>query len=338
MPDGRIAVANGGSREIRFYDSEGRFLSSSGRTGGGPGEFRQLNAVFRFHTDSLLAYDSGRPMKGADENIGPERFLILSRDGSYIRSFTLPRLKEGTWAFPAGVFADGSVFIVTTPSYDSPRKTGLTREPLHFFRVGADGQVQDSLGSVAGPDTWVQTFRGASFSAVVVGSIPFSRSPETAVGPDLFYSGEGERFQIAAYTTQGRLERLIRWTRQNRPVTPEDIENWRRGQLAGPQDDNMRRRFEAEFAELPLPIPSQMPAHGSLRLDAEGNLWVQEYRAPGEFHTRWIVFDNVGRLLGVVEGPDRFFAHEIGADYILGTRTDELDVEHVERYRLLKSR
>ncbi len=42
LSDDRIVVANAGSSELLFFDGSGRFLSKSGRRGGGPGEFQML--------------------------------------------------------------------------------------------------------------------------------------------------------------------------------------------------------------------------------------------------------------------------------------------------------
>ena len=39
LADGRIVVANGGSDELRFFDSTGSHLASRGGQGEGPGEF-----------------------------------------------------------------------------------------------------------------------------------------------------------------------------------------------------------------------------------------------------------------------------------------------------------
>lgn len=44
--------------------------------------------------------------------------------------------------------------------------------------------------------------------------------------------------------------------------------------------------------------------------------------------------DPEGRLLGQIDLPYRFTVYEIGSDYVLGRRVDELDVEHVELYGL----
>src|SRR5687768_145368 len=43
LDDGSILVADGGSRELRFYDSTGRHIRSIGRDGEGPGEFRVIS-------------------------------------------------------------------------------------------------------------------------------------------------------------------------------------------------------------------------------------------------------------------------------------------------------
>ena len=47
-------------------------------------------------------------------------------------------------------------------------------------------------------------------------------------------------------------------------------------------------------------------------------------------------FDPDGRWLGTVEMPAGPRVREIGDDYVLGTATDELDVEHVRLHRLVK--
>ena len=48
------------------------------------------------------------------------------------------------------------------------------------------------------------------------------------------------------------------------------------------------------------------------------------------------MFDPSGEILGVVETPERFTIHEIGRDFVLGHWTDDMDVEHVRLYGLIK--
>ena len=84
------------------------------------------------------------------------------------------------------------------------------------------------------------------------------------------------------------------------------------------------------------PFPETMPAYEGVIVDEEGNLWVEEYRAPGDEQPRWTVFDSTGVMLGLIETPPRFRIFQIGSDFVLGRQTDSLDVERVQLYRLRK--
>jgi hypothetical protein len=85
-----------------------------------------------------------------------------------------------------------------------------------------------------------------------------------------------------------------------------------------------------------LPYPESMPAHGDIVVDADGNLWVEEYLPMGETDPKWSVFDSSHQLLGSVDLPPDFTVHQIGSDFVLGVWHDELDVEQVRSYELIK--
>jgi hypothetical protein len=51
---------------------------------------------------------------------------------------------------------------------------------------------------------------------------------------------------------------------------------------------------------------------------------------------RWSVFDRDSRWLGDVTTPARLLVREIGADYVLGSVTDDTEVERVLVYDLVK--
>lgn len=56
---GRIAVLNTGTQQLRFYDGQGRFLTSQGARGRGPGEYVAPYRLLPMAGDSLLVYDIG---------------------------------------------------------------------------------------------------------------------------------------------------------------------------------------------------------------------------------------------------------------------------------------
>jgi hypothetical protein len=72
-------------------------------------------------------------------------------------------------------------------------------------------------------------------------------------------------------------------------------------------------------------------------LDSEGNLWVQLYPLPtSSQRNEWSVFDPSGAWLGDVTVPSDLTMFEIGSDYILGIRRDELGVERMVLFSILK--
>lgn len=73
-----------------------------------------------------------------------------------------------------------------------------------------------------------------------------------------------------------------------------------------------------------------------MRTDRRGNLWVENYPAPGTSMNFWSVFDVEGFFLGRVTMPHEFSPLDIGPDYVLGLWRDEDDVEHVRMYELIE--
>jgi len=81
-----------------------------------------------------------------------------------------------------------------------------------------------------------------------------------------------------------------------------------------------------------------LPAFASLRADALGWLWAEVFEPDPVEHRdvprTWILFDPEGRARGTVSTPPGLEVIEVGADYVLGLWTSDLDVEQVRRHRL----
>lgn len=333
LSDGRIVVANGGSQELRFYDAAGKFITSSGRKGGGPGEFQSLSWVGVLPGDSLLVYDAGAP-----------RLSVLDSAGRFVRAGT-PPLGEGMrLSRMVGRFGDGSLVMATSNMLGSggALPNGLIRPPITYARVGPDGALLDTIGTFPGAAAYVRSSgsRSSGFS------ISFQRgglyhAPVSDVHGESFYYGSSDAYEIGIYGADGTLHRSIRRAQPNRKVTKEvidqlvqaalDQERERRGTVT----PEARSTIEKRYAEQPL--PETMPAYRSLLVDAAGNLWVAEFDLiPDKQPSRWTVFEPDGQMLGTVTMPTRFTPYEIGADYVLGRWRDDLDVEHVRLYGLEK--
>ena len=77
------------------------------------------------------------------------------------------------------------------------------------------------------------------------------------------------------------------------------------------------------------PFPERMPLYRRLLVDAQRNLWAERFRPFWESESSWYVFDEQGVWLGEVATPPGLSIFEIGTDYVLGVRRDELDVPFV---------
>ncbi len=323
FPDGRIVIANGGTQEVRVYDARGRLLSSGGRRGEGPGEYQQLTRVFPYG-DSILAFD-----------FRLQRLSILSADGKYVRSFNMPRLGAGYSAQPVGTLRDATIVVQATRQFmmgDSP--PGVNRESAVLYRVSRTGEALDSLAAVPGWERYVRTVQVNGRAGFTVDALPFACVPVVAVRGDRVFVGASDSYEIDVYSPDGKRERRITHNQPNRRVTRADVDRFQEARIASAaaQSELYKQRTQEALQE--MKTPDVMPAYSNLHVDTDGNLWVQDYRAEGETHTRWTVFDRSGRAVARVNGPDGFTVLDIGKDGIVGLSRDQLEVEHVGLYRL----
>jgi hypothetical protein len=318
FPDGRIAVANAGTKEIRVYDAAGRHLSTLGREGDGPGEFRGLAQVWITPGDSLVAYDPRR-----------KQLTTFAPDGRAAATRPLPVVagRPGSTLL-VGRFGDGSVLARAAAPLAPDARAGLLRRSAAYGRAAPDGSPARTIGELFDGETFVERADGG----VSGYDRPFASDPQSAVGRDAFYHSDGASYEIRRFTPDGALETIIRRRSDPLPVTDEDVRSHREQLLegvAGPA----RARLERFLAA--VPIPEHKPAHGRMLVDAAGNLWVVRTRPAADQPFRWDVFGPEGAWLGTVDLPPRFRLLEAGRDYVLGVSyAPETNVEQVRVYRV----
>jgi hypothetical protein len=314
LDDGTIVISNSGTEEIRFFDVQGRYLRAAGGKGRGPGEFGNLIWIYALGDDSIVAWDDR-----------PPGIAFFDREG-----------KIGHWARPEqpygllrGVFPDGSLLLAEHHDMTGLRP-GLNRPPARAYRLNGRGEVVDSLPVFPGREfEYLRDWGSISF-----GPPPFGRRTVFAVSGDGFCAGSQDDFELGCFDPGGTLHTLVRWPARQRTVTAEHIDRYRRYQLDNLQREGYRAQVERSLSE--QIYPEQLPAFGSIVVDGEGNLWVEEYHLDWEETRHWLVFDAEHGMLGTVAMPGDLIVLQIGGDFVLGRTWDELDVEYVELYELLK--
>jgi hypothetical protein len=311
LPDGTIVVANAGTQELRWFDPQGTYVRTAGGRGGGPGEFEGLGWVAQLGEDSIIAYDQRH-----------SRVSVFDTEGEFGRAQTL-----GQRGLVLGMFADGSLLLTSRAMGADDLSEGLRRRSDGLYRYANTGEFLDSLGLFPGTERILEIQRTGTGSSV--------DSTVYAVTDSAFYVGTQDRYAITVHNPDGGLIGSVRRQQDNLTVTPAHIEAFIEQSLTEATDDVERRRSRARLSY--LPYPESMPAYGRIRVDTDGNLWVEESCAPGDQRPRWTVFDSQHRMLGTVATPVNFTIHQIGSDFVLGRWTDDFDVEHIHLYELEKT-
>ena len=317
LSDGRIAIPENGSGEVRIFDSTGRHLATIGRRGEGPGEFRSPWRIMERPGDSLLVLDIGRGF----------RFNLFGPDGAFVKSFTTPVATGAEGTELIGWFADGSSLVRRHEFGTRPPETVTpVRSYVSLFHLGPDGALLDSLG------------RFPNQTGSASGIYMWGPWAHEAVHDSTVFFGPADSYEIQRYTMRGDLRGIIRRSRPNTPTTAEDIASFKEEvrRRAAERGGDPRRRAMEERRMAEARYAPTFPPYFYLETDAPGNLWVQEYSPRiGEGRT-WSVFDPAGVYLGDVEMPERFRVFQIGDDFVLGHWRDADDVEHVRLYTLIK--
>ncbi|NIR43541.1 MAG: hypothetical protein GWN99_06540 [Gemmatimonadetes bacterium] len=150
----------------------------------------------------------------------------------------------------------------------------------------------------------------------------------------LFWVGTGESFTIDGYERDGSLALKVEFAgHESRTVSEADLQRWAEQAVAtvdAAMAEHMRPFFEG------VEPPSVLPPYDRMLTDSDGNLWVERYRKPDDDQHTWTVFAEDGVMLGHVNVPAGFEILDIGPNYVLGRRLDDLDIEHVQLYSLMK--
>lgn len=314
-PDGRLAIANGGSHEVRFYDEDGRYLHAVGGQGDGPGEFQNVASLWSRPGDTLWAYDSRH-----------RSFTVLDPTGTFVRTATIRG--EGVF-FPNGVFEDGAVLGQAFQVFVAGEaRAGALRLPVTISVYGPHEGGETPLGEWPGSEMFVST----AGRRMAVRGLVFGRQLFAIVAADRAVIGSSDERAFELVGRDGTVERIARVGGPLDPVPDGAFDRYVEETLATSEGDDLRRMWADLFAGMPR--HDTYPAFEALRADSEGRIWMADYRGPGEEVRLWTVFRPDGWMLGRVRTPDGLRLLEIGDDYIIGVSRDELEVERVRVHGL----
>lgn len=332
-PDGLLYTLEWTEGSIRRWTPDGQPAGSIGRRGEGPGEFQQPTGL-GFFGDSLWVWD-----------IEAYRVSYFGLDGEFLGSVS-PRVDFGTMdetpPRPDRPLRDGT-FIGTVPLDGEAIADGRLKE-APIVRMDADG---NRLGTI-----WAIPFEPHDVFVIVSDGMrsfsnqPFEDGYRSSVGDDgvlvverRAWTGEGEAgvtvIQIGldgdtVFSSTISYDPVPLPAERFDSAVAAKVERWR-SRPAGADEGEIRDEMYR---------PSYLPAvHGAMRAK-DGTIWLRRFdpveSETGERMTESWVLGADGTPLARALIPADLRVAAIDGETVWGIELDELDVQYIVRYRLVK--
>lgn len=304
LSDGSIAIANTGTGEIRLFTPAGGFVASAGGEGDAPGEFAGMRLMVLVG-DSIFALDRGG------------RVTVFGPGPEFARTMSLRQEVESLHYLD-----DATLVAAAAASVIEPETPGIARPRRALLRFGLDGALLDSIGWIAGNETYLDP-------RTYIGTPLFPRRSHVDTHDGRIYHGSADLMEVRQVSPSGELLRVMRIPDYPLRLGEEEVQAEREARVA------MAPEFARDGLER-VPAPATRPAFSDLLVDPTGAIWLRPYVGAAEQDepAEWQVLDADGTWLGGVEVPANFRIWDIGMDAILGTWVDESGVQHPQVLRL----
>jgi hypothetical protein len=325
LSDGAIAVANGGSRELRLYEADGRHRATAGGAGRGPSEFRYPSALTILPGDTIQVEDF------------MDR-VYFTANGDYVRREVADRgALAALWTVNGGSseggrwMADGTFFAPVYHWDQMPPTPGpLFRPGMTFVRVSADLATVDTLGDFGGIEQ--QYLEVGGERGVMPAVPPFAANTSWALGAadGTIVAGDNAVPRIDRFLPDGS-HILVRWTATEMTGSAAEVEEWKERQRNAEWTQGQLPMLERAWAA--MDVPETKPYYGRVTTGSDGTIWAGPAEDGGQ-GTTLRAFGPDGRFLGTVSVPGRYTPHDSGPGWMLGVLRDENDVEFVQLFEL----
>lgn len=326
LSDGSVVVANAGSRDVRFYGSDGSLRKIFGGPGRGPQEFQYPAGLTVLPGDTILVQDFLDRVRLTSTGAFVDR---RTTDRGYVAEVAGPgSLAEGGTWLPKGRFF--------TPAY--PRETPGSAMPGPPVRPSmrllvmdeATGQV-DTLGEFGGTRQQLLDV-GFGSRGLFPFTQPYAVSSQWAAGATdgtlLVTDSEHPGFHLFR---GDRAHVLVRWEAEPEPLTAQEVEAWKDRTRGQPWARDKLSYLERGWAKMDMPTTKAFYGY-RVALGTDGSVWLPSSAEVGADPAGFLVFTPEGRLRGRVEVPGPFQVMDAGPDWVMGIWKDDYGVEYLRMY------
>lgn len=316
LPDGTIAVANGGSFEVRFYSQYGEYLHAIGGRGEGPGEFAALGSLHQLGADTLLAGDARLRRLSI---IAPGGAVIDVLDYAQHLALDPPELGQCI-IDPAlrGILGDRTLVLIGWQCVEARGIEGTRQATADLILRNPAAGGDKVLSSF-----WkVDVYELPTGAPQVFRPLPLSGGMSMTVAPEGIYATPGDAYSILIYRPDGELDLVIRDVAPRQPIDAGVRQRFAEGLST----------FERSFYD-GLPYPDSLPAFRRLVVGGD-HIWANHYELEEGAPDHWTVYEKTGARVGLVAFPGEFRLMAVANGKAYGVSRHQLGIERVEVYRI----
>lgn len=312
--DSVLAVVDGGLKRVRFFDSDGEFLSEEAGEGEGPGELSNVAA-------SWVASD-GR-VGVVDDLLNRATLYDVQEDSDDLSYPSLPEdATEGGGERPPTVAwwygQVGDAWLALVEEMGAVPEQGEVLQLEVEARLIQDGQ---ELGETFDLPSlkWYTTDDGEQVRLPV----ELSPNPDGTVNRDVGAVLDPANHRVLVAEGQDGWSEVA--LEDHCPSVPDDYF----------ADDGAGAELRegiplSEFREV---VPDCLPPYDELAVTGDGRVWVRRTGSAEDGQEVWKVVDAAGaEVLGVARLPERFVPMDTDSERLYGRWTDDLEVHYVRGY------
>jgi hypothetical protein len=333
LSDGRVLVSDRLDKGVVVADFARGTITSIGRTGSGPTEYRMPTTLSPMPGDSTLLSDEGN-----------QRLAVIGPDLRIHRSFNL--ILPGFGVGLGARFVDQrGRFYLQIPGWANGPRGGLPGDTIVVVRYDAKAQRVDTLARIKGSTPRKNTMRPGIPYVLFASQDVWAATTDGRLA--VVRSGD---YRIEWRDAEGRVTSGRPVPFDRRPVTFDDrMDHTRRfmqgTSISGKGPDgtlsplpaemllDARIREVAEYqehAEMHAPFNAVTP-----HIAPDGSLWIERSVRLNAPQT-WDIVGADGNLTSRVQMPRGRRLMSLGAKWLYAVSTDEDGLQHLERYNYPK--
>lgn len=314
--NGRLYIADAQKLNIKVFDVDGNYLTTLGRDGSGPGEFRDLNSI-QIRNDRLYAHDRRQQVAVV---YSTHTFQNLS---TVILAGNKDRYSELDEAFPSSFHVRSDSTLVQSfvkPNHrENLRDWDSISSSRLFFLLDDEGDIRSS-----------KLLEKKSRIEVIIptgGPLTIGR-PVSMLGTGLIANADDHRFFTAwsrdflfsVYDGTGEYRSSFYYPYEAVPLTVESASEAGVSQLI---IDNMES----------LQLPPNWPALNSVLVDDENRLWISTIIDDMDVYQWWVLEDS-GKMITRFEWPRDKQILKIRNGALFALTRDVMGSSSVVKYRI----